>query len=228
MPGSNSRHAEADQPCPPPFRAQVFTRTCDSTRKIALTLRNLGFGSVPIHGQMSQPKRLGALNKFKGGERSILVATDVASRGLDIPSVDVVINYDVPGNSKDYVHRVGRTARAGRSGRSVTIVTQYDVEMFQKIEHLTGVKMEAFPAERDEVLLLLEQVSNAQRIATMQMKEADEGKGGKGKKRGHMGDDDDDSSLAGLALKGSSSHGGGGGRGHGGHKRGRGGRGRGR
>lgn len=228
MPGSNSRHAEADQPCPPPFRAQVFTRTCDSTRKIALTLRNLGFGSVPIHGQMSQPKRLGALNKFKGGERSILVATDVASRGLDIPSVDVVINYDVPGNSKDYVHRVGRTARAGRSGRSVTIVTQYDVEMFQKIEHLTGVKMEAFPAERDEVLLLLEQVGNAQRIATMQMKEADEGKGGKGKKRGHMGDDDDDSSLAGLALKGSSSHGGGGGRGHGGHKRGRGGRGRGR
>jgi ATP-dependent RNA helicase DDX47/RRP3 len=203
----------------------VFTRTCDSTRKIALTLRNLGFGSVPIHGQMSQPKRLGALNKFKGGERSILVATDVASRGLDIPSVDVVINYDVPGNSKDYVHRVGRTARAGRSGRSVTLVTQYDVEMFQKIEHLTGVKMEAFSAERDEVLLLLEQVGNAQRIATMQMKEADEGKGGKGKKRGHMGDDEDGSSLAGLALKGGSSHGGGGGRGHGGHKRGRGGRG---
>jgi ATP-dependent RNA helicase DDX47/RRP3 len=202
------------------LRPQVFTRTCDSTRKIALTLRNLGFGSVPIHGQMSQPKRLGALNKFKSGERSILVATDVASRGLDIPSVDVVINYDVPGNSKDYVHRVGRTARAGRSGRSVTLVTQYDVEMFQKIEHLTGVKMEAFAAERDEVLLLLEQVGDAQRIATMQMKEADEGKG-KGKKRGHMGDDEDDSSLAGLALKGS-------GRGHGhGSKRGRG-RGRGR
>ncbi len=65
---------------------QIFTRTCDSTRKIALTLRNLGFGAVPIHGQMSQPKRLGALNKFKSGERNILVATDVASRGLDIPS----------------------------------------------------------------------------------------------------------------------------------------------
>ena len=67
------------------------------------------------------------------------MATDVAARGLDISSVDVVINYDVPQNSKDYVHRVGRTARAGRSGRSVTIVTQYDVEMFQKIEHLTEV-----------------------------------------------------------------------------------------
>ena len=89
----------------PPPHAQIFTRTCDSTRKIALTLRNLGFGAVPIHGQMSQPKRLGALNKFKAGERQILVATDVAARGLDIPSVDVVVNYDVPANSKDYVHR---------------------------------------------------------------------------------------------------------------------------
>ncbi|PNH11291.1 putative ATP-dependent RNA helicase, partial [Tetrabaena socialis] len=74
----------------------IFTRTCDSTRRIALLLRNLGFGAVPIHGHMSQPKRLGALNKFKAGERNILVGTDVASRGLDIPSVDVVINYDVP------------------------------------------------------------------------------------------------------------------------------------
>ncbi|WIA29424.1 hypothetical protein OEZ86_011927 [Tetradesmus obliquus] len=181
--------------------AMVFTRTCDATRKVALTLRNLGFGGVPIHGQMSQPKRLGALNKFKAGERSILVATDVASRGLDIPSVDVVINYDVPSNSKDYVHRVGRTARAGRSGRSVTLVTQYDVEMFQKIEHLTGVKMEAFPAERDEVLLLLEQVSNAQRIATMQMKEADDGKGGRSRKRGGMGDDEEDSTAEGQSIQ---------------------------
>lgn len=60
---------------------QIFTRTCDNTRKIALMLRNLGFGAIPIHGQMSQPKRLGAMNKFKAGERNILVATDVASRG---------------------------------------------------------------------------------------------------------------------------------------------------
>ena len=72
---------------------------------------------------MTQTQRLNALNKFKSGERSILIATDVASRGLDIPEVEVVINYDIPQHSKDYVHRVGRTARAGKTGRAVTIVT---------------------------------------------------------------------------------------------------------
>ena len=91
-------------------------------------LRNLGFHAVPLHGAMTQPKRLGALNKFKAGSRNILLATDVAARGLDIPAVDVVINYDIPQHSKDYIHRVGRTARAGRSGKLITLVTQYVVE----------------------------------------------------------------------------------------------------
>ena len=137
---------------------------------------------------MSQPKRLAALNKFKAGDRQLLVATDVASRGLDIPSVDIVVNYDVPINSKDYVHRVGRTARAGRSGRAITIVTQYDVEMIQKIEALIGLKLELYPTEQDSVLLFVERVSEAQRIATMQMKEADSKK--KGKRKGNADEDD--------------------------------------
>lgn len=103
----------------------VFTLTVATSQKLSLMLRNLGFEAVCLHGQMPQPKRLGALSKFKSGIRSILIATDVASRGLDIPSVDCVINYDVPQSSKDYIHRVGRTARAGRAGKSITLVTQY-------------------------------------------------------------------------------------------------------
>ena len=64
------------------------------------------------------------------------IATDVASRGLDIPHVDVVVNYDIPTDSKTYIHRVGRTARAGKSGKAITFVSQYDVELYQRIEHL--------------------------------------------------------------------------------------------
>lgn len=91
-----------------------------------MLLRNLGLPAIPLYGKLSQPKRLGSLHKFKesSGSTSILVATDVASRGLDIPQVDVVINFDIPTHSKDYIHRVGRTARAGRAGRAITFVTQ--------------------------------------------------------------------------------------------------------
>ena len=81
----------------------VFTTTCNTCMKLSLLLRNLGFGAVPLHGKLSQPKRIGALNKFKTGERKILIATDVASRGLDIPSVDLVINYDIPATSKVFL-----------------------------------------------------------------------------------------------------------------------------
>ena len=95
--------------------------------KVCLLLRKMGHKAVTVNGQMSQ---------FKTKDANILVATDVASRGLDIPEVDLVINYDLPLNPKDYVHRVGRTARAGRAGRSLSIITQYDVELVQRIEHL--------------------------------------------------------------------------------------------
>ena len=114
-------------------------------------------------------KRLAALSKFQAKARDILVVTDVASRGLDIPHVDVVVNFDLPQDSKvqclhrthdwspivsfsqDYIHRVGRTARAGRSGTAINFVTQYDVEVFQRIEKLINVKMELQPHEESEV-----------------------------------------------------------------------------
>ena len=123
----------------------IFAATCNNALRVTLMLRNLGFQAVCLHGKLSQPKRLGALNKFKAGERNILVATDVASRGLDIPNVDMVINFDIPGNGKDYVHRVGRTARAGRAGRSIAFVTQYDVEAYQRLESLIGQKLPKVP-----------------------------------------------------------------------------------
>ncbi|KAK7382118.1 hypothetical protein VNO80_00830 [Phaseolus coccineus] len=168
--------------------SMVFTRTCDATRLLALILRNLGLKAIPINGHMSQSKRLGALNKFKSGECNILLCTDVASRGLDIPTVDMVINYDIPTNSKDYIHRVGRTARAGRSGVAISLVNQYELEWYIQIEKLIGKKLPEYPSQEEEVLLLEERVSEAKRLATTKMKET----GGKKKRRGEEDNDGED------------------------------------
>jgi ATP-dependent RNA helicase DDX49/DBP8 len=83
---------------------------------------------------MAQSDRISSLAKFKGGVVNILLATDVGSRGLDIPTVEVVINYEVPASAVDYIHRVGRTARAGRAGISVSLVAERDIECVLNIE----------------------------------------------------------------------------------------------
>ena len=132
--------------------------------KITFILRHLGFNAISINGKMTQSNRIGALNKFKAGERNILVA-------LDIPNVDLVINYDLPQQGKDYIHRVGRTARAGKSGRSISFVTQYDVENIQQIEHLIEKKMEEYPTEEKKALSLYEKVLEATRDAKNELKE---------------------------------------------------------
>lgn len=155
----------------------VFMATCNGTIRVALLLRNLGLDAIPLHGQMTQNKRLASLNKFKSKSRSILISTDVSSRGLDIPHVDVVINFDMPTHSKDYIHRVGRTARAGRSGKAITLVTQYDIELYQRIEQLIGKKLPLYQVEDDEVMCLQERVSEAQRLAKMNMKDMGDKKG---------------------------------------------------
>ncbi|PHJ19579.1 dead deah box helicase family protein [Cystoisospora suis] len=159
-----------------PSSVIVFTNTCANARKTALFLRHLGFQSVCLHGKMTQPQRIGALTKFRAAETSCLVATEVGSRGLDIPHVQLVINFDVPLSSKEYIHRVGRTARAGRTGRALTIVTQYDVEAYQRIEHALGKKLEELKelTATDKVMPLHEKVLEALRSAELEAREADE------------------------------------------------------
>lgn len=159
----------------------IFTRTVAETQRLSLLLRTLGFAAVPLHGQLSQSARLGALTKFKSGSRNILVATDVAARGLDIPHVDCILNYDCAQDSKTYIHRVGRTARAGRAGKSISITTQYDVELLLRVEAALGKKLDEFPTVKEDVLLFSERVEDAQREAVRQMKEQhDKEKGRRG------------------------------------------------
>jgi len=164
--------------------AIVFTATCSHARRLSFLLKYLDLGgAVCLHGQMPQPARLGALAKFKAQVGRILIATDVAARGLDIPSVDMVINYDVPQSAKDYIHRVGRTARAGRAGKAVTIVSQYDVEAFQRIEHNLGYKLDPEKVDKAVVEAFEDTVAEAARRAATDMREEEKHDHGKKKRR---------------------------------------------
>jgi len=115
---------------------------CNRKRDVATlhkSLQKYGFPAVALHGDMDQYARMAALESFRTGEMPILVASDVAARGLDIPAVSHVFNYDVPTHAEDYVHRIGRTGRAGREGASFTIVTRHDEKLVAAIEKLTGI-----------------------------------------------------------------------------------------
>ncbi|OAA53961.1 ATP-dependent RNA helicase [Niveomyces insectorum RCEF 264] len=150
----------------------VFTRTIYEAQRLAILLRALGFGAIPLHGRLSQSSRLSALNKIKAGSRDILIATDVAARGLDIPRIGIVVNYDVPQDSKTYVHRVGRTARAGKSGHAMTLVTQYDHNHFLAIEASIGMagQIQPYPVEKEELMAFKPRVEEAQRHAHVEMR----------------------------------------------------------
>jgi superfamily II DNA/RNA helicase len=114
---------------------------CNRKREVATLYRSLqrhGFSAVALHGDMDQSARTAALDQFRKNEVSLLVASDVAARGLDIPDVSHVFNFDVPHHPDDYVHRIGRTGRAGRSGSAITIVTPADRKAVAAIEKLIG------------------------------------------------------------------------------------------
>jgi superfamily II DNA/RNA helicase len=114
---------------------------CNRKREVATLHKSLvkhGFGAVALHGDLDQPARMAALEQFRKGEMPLLVASDVAARGLDIPDVSHVFNFDVPHHPDDYVHRVGRTGRAGRSGIAISLVSPADEKLLTAIEKLTG------------------------------------------------------------------------------------------
>jgi ATP-dependent RNA helicase DDX49/DBP8 len=125
----------------PPPSIIIFTNRTTTADILHRTLLQLDHPVTSLHSSLPQIQRNKNLSDFRAQKSRILIATDVASRGLDIPDVQFVINYDVPRNPTDYVHRVGRTARAGRKGTSVTFVGQRDVELILAIEEYVGQKM---------------------------------------------------------------------------------------
>ncbi|MCW3845875.1 DEAD/DEAH box helicase [Sphingomonas sp. LB-2] len=122
--------------------AIIFCNRKTMVRDLNKALQKSGFRSTEIHGDMEQPQRIAELERFKAGEVNILVASDVAARGLDIKGVSHVFNFDAPWHPDDYVHRIGRTGRAGATGVAYTLVTPEDAENIDNIEKLTGQKIE--------------------------------------------------------------------------------------
>lgn len=131
-------------------QAFVFVNSKLGCARLARSLEREGMKTTALHGDKSQDERLKALDAFKKGEVDLLVATDVAARGLDIKDVPAVFNFDVPFNAEDYIHRIGRTGRAGASGLAVTLVSPSDTRLMADLEKLLKRKIEIEPLEFDD------------------------------------------------------------------------------
>jgi superfamily II DNA/RNA helicase len=127
--------------------AIIFANKKTTVRELNQSLKRHGFRSSEIHGDMDQSSRIKELERFKSGEVNILVASDVAARGLDIKGVSHVFNFDTPWHPDDYVHRIGRTGRAGAKGRAFTFVSEEDAEAIANVEKLTGSAIKVFGKE---------------------------------------------------------------------------------
>ena len=131
-------------------QALIFVNSKLGCARLARSFERDGLRTNALHGDKSQDERLKALEAFKKGEVDVLVATDVAARGLDIVDLPAVFNFDVPFNAEDYVHRIGRTGRAGASGLAITLVTRDDNRLIVDIERLIKKKIELDPLELDD------------------------------------------------------------------------------
>lgn len=154
--------------------AVIFVNRTKTAELLRRLLRKLDFRVASLHSEMQQSERTNSIHRFKAGAAKILIATDVASRGLDIPTVELVINYDIPADPDDYIHRVGRTARAGRKGTAISVVTENDIDRIHSIEERINKQMELLEDLDDEKIIKhsLTVTTTARREALMEMDQA--------------------------------------------------------
>ena len=135
-----------------PERVIIFVGKKIHTKDVAITLKRKGYNAEAMHSDLLQEQRDDVMHRFKTGQVDILVATDIVARGIDIDDIQLVINYDVPHDEEDYVHRIGRTARAGKDGRAITLISEKDQPLFAAIERFLEkeVPKETVPEELGE------------------------------------------------------------------------------
>ena len=163
-----------------PERVIIFVGKKTHTKDVCITLKRKGYNAEAMHSDLLQAQRDDVMYRFKTGQVDILVATDIVARGIDIDDIQLVINYDVPRDEEDYVHRIGRTARAGKDGRAITLISEKDQPYFAAIERFLerDVPKEPLPAEIGEAPAYTGRGSSSRTV---------HGKGRKGRFRKHHG-----------------------------------------
>jgi len=164
----------------------VFAATKQRTQRLAVELKQEGFKAITIHGDLSQKQRDIAMYRFKKGNEDILVATDIAARGIDVPAIGHVINYDIPEDPLMYFHRIGRTARAGASGRAISLVSQDRVENFGRILRQTQHSIRKLNEEMGISVPILRQHQQRRRYHTTSYQPR-QGYGGSSMSRANFG-----------------------------------------
>ncbi|KLO14532.1 DEAD-domain-containing protein [Schizopora paradoxa] len=166
----------ADDPIVQPPPTIIFCARARTVAYLTLVLQSLGIRSTALHSRLTQRERLNSLGLFRASVVPVLVSTDVAARGLDIPDVAMVVNWDLPQEPEEYTHRVGRTARAGRDGVAISFVTEWDEEKVIKIEERIKTKLVEMSMNEEKVLEKLNAVSTAKRLANMELHDSNFGK----------------------------------------------------
>ncbi|TIX51809.1 DEAD/DEAH box helicase [Alteraurantiacibacter aquimixticola] len=160
----------------------VFTRTKHGADRVVRFLVAAGIEAAAIHGNKSQAQRTRALDGFRAGRIAVLVATDIAARGIDVPGVSAVFNFEIPNVPEQYVHRIGRTARAGRSGLAISFVAPDEKSYMRDICRLTGVQPAAYPLPKDFIALAERLPKPSRKAAGAEhSEERREGRGGGGR-----------------------------------------------
>ncbi|KAJ8728760.1 hypothetical protein PYW07_006456 [Mythimna separata] len=147
----------------------VFTDTKKECQVLSMMLNAISMDNVCLHGFMRQKERVAALTQFRSNLKCTLVATNVAARGLDIPTVDLVVNHKLPLEPKEYIHRVGRTARAGRTGMAISLITPYDILRLGEIEEAIKTKLTEYKIDDDEAVKIFTTVSVTRREQEAQL-----------------------------------------------------------
>ena len=134
----------------------VFARTQVRVERVVKAMERVGIHSEALHGGVEQADRFQILNNFRDGKTLVLITTDVAARGIDIPNVDYVINYDVPDNPENYVHRCGRTGRGKEYGQAITFCSESEKELVDVIETYTGDEIQRYSITKKEYQEILQ------------------------------------------------------------------------